>query len=260
VTPQASTPVPETGRPAAGHSTLDGPPPDRAVPGRTRWWRRPWVGPFAVVAVTFVAFSLPPYLTLDPGQSRVPRPDGFPPHFPLLVGHVVFGSVALLTCGLQVWPWFRERYPTAHRRVGRVYVLGGVLPAGVLGLTIGAMTPFGPVARASNVLMATLWLAITITGFRMARQGRYVEHRRWMIRSFALTASIITNRVWGAVGVITLSPQLETTFGGDETLLVHAIAGMTTWLGWTIPLLLAEWWLERDLVKRPRRRAGVAAD
>lgn len=217
---------------------------------RRRWWRRPWIVPLIVLAIAFLAFSWPPYLTLDPAQSRIPQPAGFAAHYPLLVAHVFFGSVAMLTCCLQIWPWFRQRHPIAHRRIGRVYVLGGVLPAGILGLTIGALSPYGPVLRVSNVLLATLWLAFTLMGFRMARQRRFAEHRRWMVRSFALTMSIVTNRVWVVLAVIALSPRLATTFGGDETRLVHTIAGLAGWLGWTTTLLFTEWWL------RGRRRGA----
>jgi uncharacterized membrane protein len=212
----------------------------------TAWWRRPWIVPLAAVAVAFVAFSLPPYLSLDPARSRVPQPPGFGLHFPLLVAHVVFGSIALLTACAQVWPWLRERHPAVHRTVGRVYVFAGVLPAGLLALPVGALSPFGPVARVSNVLLASLWLAVTITGYRRARQRRFVEHRRWMVRSFALTASIITNRVWGAIAYVTLAPHLDTLFQGNETMLAWTIAGLATWLGWVLTLLAAEWWLERD--------------
>ena len=103
------------------------------------WLRKPWVGPLAFVVVAFVAFSLPPYLTGDRLQARVQSDWG--PHYPLLVMHVVCASVAILTCVVQIWPWFRARFPAWHRRVGRVYVLAGVLPAGVSGLVIGWMTP-----------------------------------------------------------------------------------------------------------------------
>jgi uncharacterized membrane protein len=207
------------------------------------WWRRPWIAPLASVAIGFVAVSLPPYLSGDPSRSRVPP--SFPLHYPILVAHVVFGSVALLTACLQIWPWFRRRYRAAHRRLGRVYVFAGVLPAGLLALPMGAFSPFGPVARASNVLLASLWLACTLTGYRMARSGRHADHRRWMIRSFALTASIITNRFWGPLAWFVLAPQLDGAFGGNEQLLRWTIAGISTWLGWVIPLLCAEWWLER---------------
>jgi hypothetical protein len=43
-----------------------------------RWWRRPWVLPLAVVAIGFVALSLPRYTTLDPRLSGVPAPEAFP--------------------------------------------------------------------------------------------------------------------------------------------------------------------------------------
>jgi uncharacterized membrane protein len=228
-----------------------------ASPG-TRWWRRPWIAPFAVVAVAFVAFSVPPYLSLDPARSRVPPPDNFPPHYPILVAHVLFGSVALLTAGLQVWPWLRQRHPAIHRVSGRVYVFAGVLPAGLMGLAVGAFSPFGPLARVSNVLLALLWLAFTVTGYRMARRHRYAEHRRWMIRSFALTASIITNRVWAAVAYVLLAPQLETTFEGSEKLFGWTVAGLATWMGWVLTLLAAEWWLETHGATAPRLHAETA--
>ncbi len=212
---------------------------------RVRWWRRPWIVPLGAIAVAFVAFSLPPYLSLDPRRSRVPSTFGL--HFPLLVAHVVCGAVALLTACAQVWPWLRRRHPAVHRTVGRIYVFGGVLPAGLLALPVGAWSPFGPFARVSNVLLASLWLAVTITGYRRARQHRYVEHRRWMIRSFALTASIVTNRVWAVIAYFTLAPHLGTLFQGNETMLAWTIAGLATWLGRVLSLIAAEWWLERDV-------------
>ncbi|ONI90421.1 hypothetical protein ALI22I_11790 [Saccharothrix sp. ALI-22-I] len=222
--------------------------------GKTKWYRRPWVAPFAFVVVAFVAFSLPPYLTLNPALSRVPQPADYAWHFPALVGHVIFGSVAILTCVLQVWPWFRQRYPVAHRRIGRVYVFGGVLPAGVLALAVGAVSPFGPLNQIGNVLMGSLWLTFTVVGFRMARQRRFVDHRRWMIRSFALTASIMSNRIWAVVATIVFSPQLDTTFGGSQVALVQAISGTAAWMGWVVPFLIAEWWLERGDAKKRRTR------
>jgi hypothetical protein len=138
-------------------------------------------------------------------------------------------------------------------------VFAGVLPAGVMALTIGAFTPFGPVAQASNLLLSSLWLIFTVTGYRMARQCRYDEHRRWMIRSFALTASIITNRIWGVIAFLVLSPQLDTTFGGNQKLLSWTMAGLATWLGWVIPLLIAQWWLERGSSTQSvgQRRSGL---
>jgi hypothetical protein len=209
-----------------------------------------------LLVVAFVAYSLPPYLTLDPGRSRVPIAGSSAPYYPLLVAHVVFGSVAILGACLQLWPFLRDRHPAVHRKVGLAYVVAGVLPAGLCGLVLGAVTPFGPVLRASNVLLAIVWLGVTVAGFRAARQYRLEEHRRWMLRSVVLTLSVITNRLWAVVWVIALTPQLQTTFGGNEALMVQAIAGLSGWLGWVLPLLAVEWWLEPRTAATVYRLAG----
>ena len=219
------------------------------VTGKRRNW--PWVLLLAIVVISFISYSLPPYLSLDPARSRVSVPAYFPEYYPLLVAHVLFASVAMATSCLQVWPWFRRCHPAAHLFVGRVYVFGGVFPAGLTGLVIGAFSPFGPMTRVSNVLLAVLWLGCTIAGFRAARQCRFGDHRRWMIRSFALTMSIITNRLWIVVSIIVLKPQLETTFGGSELAAKQAISGLSSWLGLVTALLLAQWWLERKTSVRP---------
>ncbi|MFB9566559.1 DUF2306 domain-containing protein [Saccharopolyspora hordei] len=210
-----------------------------------RWWRRPWVGPLALVAVLFLVYSLPPYLTGDPALSRVQVPSGGVVHYPLLVGHVLFGAVAMLTCCFQVWPAFRARSPRAHRLIGRVYVVAGVLPASVLAVPVALFAPFGPVAAVSNVLLGLLWFGCTVAGWRAARQRRFRQHRRWMVRSFVLTMSIVTNRLWGPVWTVVLAPQLPTTFGGDEAFFGATVAGLTTWTGWVLPLLACQWWLDR---------------
>jgi hypothetical protein len=79
-----------------------------------------------------------------------------------------------------------------------------------------------------------------------------------MIRSFALTASIIINRVWGVLWFIILSPQLSTTFGGSEVALMQTVSGLSAWLGWVVTLLIAQWWLERGNAARRRARASNA--
>ena len=139
---------------------------------------RKWLAPaLAVIVVGFLAFSLPPYFT---GGTRVPAT--FALHYPLLVGHVMFASVAMVAAVAQIWPRLRVRHPVLHRRVGRVYVYTAV-PAAVCAMVIGAATPFGPVLAVSNVLLASLWLWFTINGYLAARQRRFADHRRHMVRS-----------------------------------------------------------------------------
>ncbi|GAA3724980.1 DUF2306 domain-containing protein [Plantactinospora mayteni] len=249
-------------------TTIDNPstPPAASAPagqpaGRARVRRQlRWAVPLTLLAVAFVAYALPPYLTFDPSRARLPVPEGFPQYYPLLVAHIVFGSVALLTGCFQVWPWFRQRYPAAHRWMGRAYFFGGVFPAGIAVLGVTPFSTTGFVSQVGNTMLAILWLATSVAGYRMARQRRFVEHRRWMIRSFALTGSIVVNRVWATLFVILLLPQVDTTYGGEENAMIQAAAGASVWMSWVVNLLVAEWWLERGEARRRarRRRRGVA--
>lgn len=217
-----------------------------------RWWRRPWVAPLGVITVGFLAFSLPPYLTFDSSKTRLPLRDGFAVHYPLLLIHIFFGTVALVCCFFQIWPWFRKRYPVAHRRIGRTYFFAGVLPSGLAGVVVAVTAMQGVVGRAGNALLAIVWLAFTYAGYRMARQRRFGEHRRWMVRSFALTTSIVANRVWVAVWLVTLSPFTDSYYGGNEDAMAQAAAEAAIWMSWVVNLLIAEWWLERGRGKRRR--------
>jgi hypothetical protein len=220
--------------------------PPRVEPGRRR---RPWIGVLGLVVVAFLAYSLPPYLALDPARSRVPAPAGFGAHYWILVGHAVFGSIAMVCAVVQIWPWVRRRFPVLHRYAGRAYVFGGVLPSGLMALTVGALSPFGPATRASDVMLAVLWLGTTWAGYRAARERRFGDHRRWMIRSFALTLSIILNRLIGPLAAILLEPQLATTFGGSEIAFGQTTSAISAWVSWTLALIAAQLWLDR----KPRR-------
>src|SRR5207247_10315098 len=110
-----------------------------------------------------------PYRASVLARSLVPAPPGSAARCWCLVAHSLFGSVAIVGVLLQIWPWLRRTHPVAHRRIGRVYVFGGALPAGVMAATIGAVSPFGPVIATVDVVAALLWLGFTTAGWRAVR-------------------------------------------------------------------------------------------
>lgn len=230
-----------------------------------RWWRRPWVGPLALVSAVFIAMAVPRYLTLDPADSKIPPAAGHPWHYAVLVAHVVFGTVALVTCCLQVWPVLRQRHPKVHRWSGRLYLVAGVLPAGVSGVAVALVSPSGLSMQMSTIMTSVLWVGTAVAGYRMARQRRFDDHRRWMVRSFALTLSIILSRILGVVYDHTILPQPDTQDIAQLIAWGQARAGLASWPGWILPLLFAEWWLvergsgARHKARQARRRAALAA-
>jgi uncharacterized membrane protein len=198
-----------------------------------------------LVVAAFLIFALPPYFT---GGTRVPATFGW--HYPLLVAHVMFGSVAMVSAVAQIWPRLRTRHRVLHRRMGRVYV-SVAIPAAAFAMVIGAATPFGPLLAVSNVLLGAVWLWFTINGFKAARQRRFADHRRHMVRSATVALSTISNRIWTPLLFITLQPLQDSVFGGSGEHYLWFVAGMGAWLGWTIPLGTVQWWLTRHPLMPP---------
>ncbi|WP_024800154.1 DUF2306 domain-containing protein [Nocardia sp. BMG51109] len=226
----------------------------RGSSGSRVWWRRPWIVPLMVVCAAFLVFSLPPYLSLDSAQSRAGLRAGVGFHYPVLLLHILFGTIALITSCFQVWPHFRAAYPAAHRVMGRIYVFGGVLPGGVAGVVVSALHTQGLAAQLGNAALSLSWLAAGILGYRAARERRFRDHRVWMIRGFALTTSIVANRLWVMVCLGLAMPQLNSTYHGDELAMEQSMAAAAVWLSWVVNLLIAEWWLQY----RGRRRPAVS--
>lgn len=199
-----------------------------------QWWRSA-MAPASLIAGTFVAHAVPAYLKFDRSKSRIPINPNVRWHYPALVAHIASGTVALTTTGPQLWTWLRVKHPRLHRRIGKTYVYGGVVPSAVLAL---AVTPFaaGP---AGDTLVALGWLYTTLRGQQRAREHDYIGHRRWMLYSYALSCQII----WGRLLILLLSKVAPQWLDGHWGLVLET----ASWLGAAINLILAQWWYERTL-------------
>ena len=156
--------------------------------------------------------------------------------------HVAGATVALALGPFQFSPRLRNARPRAHRWIGRTYAVACLL-GGTAGLVLALGASTGPISQAGFGLLAVLWLAFTVQGWRMALQGRYrTDHRDWMIRSFALTFAAVTLRIYLPLSQVAGLP-FEQSY--------QAIS----WLAWVPNLLVAELVLSRT---RPRRRAATA--
>jgi uncharacterized membrane protein len=145
--------------------------------------------------------------------------------------HVGLAPVALMLMPFQFLPGLRARRPGLHRWTGRSYA-AAVLLSGLGGLAMAVGTEAGPVASTGFALLAILWLGTTATGVWMARAGDMAAHRRWMIRSAALTFAGVTLRLELPLLVI----------GGLEFPTAYTAVA---WLCWVPNLLVAEWLLKR---------------
>ncbi len=109
--------------------------------------------------------------------------------------HIAGAVLALALGPFQFLAGLRGRHPKAHRRMGRLYLLG-VLAGGAAGLYLAPFAYGGPVTRVGFGGLGALWLATGLLAYRAIRAGRVEEHRRWMTRNFALTLAGVALRLW----------------------------------------------------------------
>jgi hypothetical protein len=194
------------------------------------WRQNIWLVPIATVLLALLVVTLPPFLTFDPGRQQAPiNPDLPGLHYGLILAHALFGTVAIVTVCLGVWPWLRIRHAAVHRWSGRLYVYFGALPSALLTLVLNYVHS-GWHGDIGGYVQGGMWFLTTLIGQVAIRQRNYLRHRRWMLYSFAMTTSVI----WGPIGERILP-------AGDFPYLLE----LTRWAGWLVNLLVIKWWLDR---------------
>lgn len=207
--------------------------------------RRPWpLIVLGLVTVGMVVYLLSAYVPPDMTTSRVPPRSSL--HYVLLVAHIFTAAVAAVAGIAQFLPWVRRRHPAMHRWTGRAYFFLGVFPSSVVAIPVAVLGPFGSANQAALLMLDVLWIITGVAGYRAIRQHRYADHRRWMIRNFALIFGSIASRFWIPVMVLVTAPQATSVaYGGDTVAISHDIASGSAWLGAAVTLLIAEYYIQR---------------
>lgn len=146
---------------------------------------------------------------------------------PWLMVHATLAATALLVGPFQFLTRLRKTRPGLHRTLGKVYVFA-CLGAAVPGLILAVGTDAGPIAQWGFGTLSVLWFAVTANAWRLAMAGRIAEHRRWMIRSFAMTFAAVTLRLYLPIPPLLLHMSFLEGY--------RAIS----WLSWTLNLAAVE--------------------
>jgi len=156
--------------------------------------------------------------------------------------HIAPGVVYLLGAPLQLSRRFRTRHYDVHRRLGRV-LLTCALISGVFALAFGLPYSWGGTAEATATAVFGSWfLLCLVLAFRAIRGDNVPQHRRWMIRAFAVGIGIGTIRIW--TGIFTGFQQ--TASGGTaEPMPDPGTFGLAFWLAFLMHVAIGEWWLRR---------------
>lgn len=158
--------------------------------------------------------------------------------------HFFGAGLALALAPLQLSAAVRRRVPALHRIGGWLYA-GGILVAGLAGLSLATKAHGGIASGIGFATLAVLWMLATGCGIRHAVAGNVSAHRRWMCRSVAMTFAAVTLRIMLGVG----AGVLELPFTG--------VYIATAWGSWLLNLAACELWLRRGAWLSQRRAGGT---
>lgn len=141
----------------------------------------------------------------------------------------IFSSIFVIGSGAFLFSkHILQKLPKLHLISGRVYVGLLLLVSAPSGLVMAFHANGGWAAQASFVVLAPLWWWFTWQGFVTVRRRQFAQHKNWMTRSYALTLSAVSLRVYQML--LGNFPELDPV---TQYVLV-------SWLAWIGNLAVAE--------------------
>jgi uncharacterized membrane protein YozB (DUF420 family) len=141
----------------------------------------------------------------------------------------VYTSIFLMLLGFfQFSKTIKRKYINIHRWSGRVYAVIILLFSGPSGLIMSYHANGGIFSQISFVILSVLWISFTLLSVYFILKKDVKNHQKFAIRSFALTLSAISLRLFKYIIVFLFQP------------LPMDVYRIVAWLGWTFNLLIAE--------------------
>ena len=125
-----------------------------------------------------------------------------------------------------------------HRLMGRIYAYDILLvnfPAAmIMAIYANGLLP----TKTAFVILDCLWFWFTYKAVLEIKAGNIKSHKEYMIRSYALTLSAVTLRLWKIIisGLVRIDPL--------------PLYMIDAWMGFVPNLLFAEWLIRRKRVKK----------
>lgn len=193
-----------------------------------------WIGCFTwffmlMLSIAFKYFSFDSDVAfLQIKQTEV---NSIPAYLFIFYIHVCTAIFCLLSGFTQFNPKILSNRIVIHRTIGKLYVLIVLLFAAPSGFFIGLYANGGFYAKLSFTSLAILWFYFTAKAFLAIRINNINSHKIYMLRSFALTFSAITLRLWKVILVYLFHPAPMDVYQ------------LIAWLGWVPNLLVIEYYI-----------------
>ncbi len=131
-------------------------------------------------------------------------------HYQIAFFTHVYTCIFVLIFGItQFSVYIRNKFAPLHRTLGKAYVLLVLFFAAPSGLIMGYYGNGGIFSQISFCLLAILWFWFTLKAYTSIRKKSFLEHKNFMILSYALTLSAISLRLfkWVLSNTMELPPM-----------------------------------------------------
>jgi hypothetical protein len=153
----------------------------------------------------------------------------------------IFSSVFLLLAGFtQFSSYIMRKYVRLHRYAGYCYliILIFISAPGAMAMAIHANGGFA--AKTSFVFLTSLWFIFTLLAWAALRKKNYLIHGEFMLRSYALTLSAVTLRIY--VYIFT-----AWKLSGIKPAELYVTVA---WLSWVPNLIIAEIMIRNGFIQK----------
>ena len=123
-----------------------------------------------------------------------------------------------------------------HQKSGKIYIFLILFFSAPSGIYMGWFANGGFFSKLSFVLLGIFWWISTFKAYQLAREKKFELHKKWMWRSFALTLSAITLRIWKLLIVYFFQPNPMDVYQ------------IVAWLGWIPNILLIELLIRKKIL------------
>ena len=152
--------------------------------------------------------------------------------------HIFTSLIVLLSGSVLFSNFILRKYSILHRYAGHTYVFLLLLIAAPSGMVMAFHANGDWLTQLSFLILTPLWWWFTWKGFRTALQKDFKAHRIWMMRSYALTLSAISLRVYQMVlgSLFFIEPEVQYL--------------LVSWMSWCGNLIIVEFLIFQNTLNK----------
>lgn len=158
--------------------------------------------------------------------------------------HIFAGAVCISTALIQFSRYLLKKSKAIHRRSGKLYVFVVLILGAPTGLYMSFFAKGSIWERSLFLFMAVFWFITTLKGLTAIHKKNIVGHKVWMIRSYAMTMTAVTFRIYHIIFFLLDWNHLENY-------------ELSLWISVVGNMLFAEWVIFRQSKRYLRGLRGI---